>query len=117
MEHAKYAFVKFLYLVHLLFFIFALLGWASPWRALLLAYIIYIPLMILQWWANDGMCILTNIENHLLGKQLKVHEERGQFIKRILAWFCDPIPRDATIKKWMYVLLIVLWVISLVRYF
>lgn len=53
--------------LHWLLVLYALIGWAWPpgetWR---LVYAVYIPVIMLQWWLNKGVCIINNIENLVL---------------------------------------------------
>ncbi len=48
---------------HLAVMGFIVLGWLAPWRALLVFYLVLLPVVMLQWQFNRDSCILNNIES------------------------------------------------------
>jgi hypothetical protein len=54
---------KFCFIVHVLPLLYVLSGWAAPWRAALVAYLVFLPAMFLQWRLNKNSCVLNNIES------------------------------------------------------
>ena len=51
------------YVIHFLPLIFIVSGWLSPWRGLLIFYLVFLPAMFLQWKLNKSTCVLNNIES------------------------------------------------------
>ena len=56
---------RLFFAVHVVALLFIVLGWANPARGGLLAYLIFLPLMVLHWKLNRDTCILNSIENWL----------------------------------------------------
>jgi len=102
--------------VHLAVLLFVLLGWTLPWKAALLAHIITIPLVVLQWRFNNGTCLLTNLENFVRGGAPPKSTQQGQFIKSLLKFFCDPLPPDHKIKIGLYAVIWSAWSVSVLRW-
>ena len=66
--------------------IFVVLGWAIPDPTARLLHLIFLPVMVLQWWLNKGTCILTNLENKIKGDAGTRHDEQdSQFVRSVLA--------------------------------
>ena len=107
--------VTFVKWLHLTILIFVFAGAFLP-QKFLLGYLIFLPLVVVQWWLNRGTCILTNLENWLEGNQKRRSDQQGQFIKTILGKFFDPLPEDKTIKLGLYVILISMWLIAWIRF-
>ena len=103
--------------VHLAVLVFVLFGWALPGPTVWLVHGIFVPIMIVQWWVNDGTCILTNLENWVAGKKKEKDEEQGQFVKGLLSKCFDPLPSDEKIKVGLYGVLIISCSLSWLRYF
>ena len=51
------------YIVHFLPLIFIVSGWLSSWRGLLIFYLVFLPVIFMQWKLNKGTCVLNNIES------------------------------------------------------
>lgn len=107
--------ITVLKLIHLFVLLFVIFGWILPSYSLLLIHLVFIPVMIGQWQLNQGTCILTNIENYLRGNQQVKNQQQGQFIKGILGKVFNPLPTDATIKKIVYVVIAISWLVSAFR--
>jgi len=48
---------------HIAVVVFIALGWISPWHWVLIAYLVLLPAVALQWQFNRDSCILNNIES------------------------------------------------------
>lgn len=54
---------QFCFVLHFLPLIFIVSGWLSPWRGLLIFYLVFLPAIFLQWKLNKSTCVLNNIES------------------------------------------------------
>jgi hypothetical protein len=64
------------------------LGWIWPQRGWLIAYLIFLPLMVLHWKLNRDACILNNLENWLRFRSWRAPEtnpEEGAWLRTLLA--------------------------------
>ena len=70
--------VSFLTYLHWLLVAYSLFGWIWPagdtWR---LIYAVYVPLIMLQWWFNKGVCVINNLENLLAVGRWRDHRRHG----------------------------------------
>ncbi|EAW35338.1 hypothetical protein L8106_20680 [Lyngbya sp. PCC 8106] len=73
--------------------------------------------MILQWQFNQGTCLLTNIENKLRGETSEKQQQQGQFIKSLWRKCFNSLPSDQTLKKWVYGIIIISWLLSAIDLF
>lgn len=97
---------------HLTILLFVVLGWLINNSILLIIHLIFLPIMIIQWQLNQGTCILTNLENFFQGAVAEKTEQQGQFIKTILGEYIEPLPTDATLKKIVYGIIFLSWLLS-----
>jgi hypothetical protein len=95
--------------------VYILIGWVLPER-FLLPYLVFVPLMIMQWMVNDGTCVLTNLENYLLGKERVKNQQQGQFLKGLVKGVCGREPSDRQLFWAVYLLLAVFWVVAACRW-
>ncbi len=102
--------------LHFLILIYVLVGWALP-QKLLFAYLLFIPVMILQWLVNDGTCILTNIENYVRQKPAAKKVQQGQFLRGVVKKLIGVSPTDKALFWSIYALLGLFWIVALARYF
>ena len=67
--------------------LFVVLGWLAPWRAVLTAYLIVLPLMAAQWRANKGSCVLNNLESWARTRRWRdpANPEEGAWLKTMAA--------------------------------
>ncbi len=115
MEILRKVLLGLLKIVHLVILLFVVFGWLLP-RNWLLIHLIFVPLMVLQWQFNQGSCILTNWENAIRGNTKIKTQQQGQFIKGILGKFCQPLPSDAVIKRWVYGVIALSWILSAIHW-
>jgi hypothetical protein len=107
--------VFFLRFTHIILILFIVLAWAAPWRWAWLAHVIFVPLMILHWLSNGGTCILTNLETWLLGEPVKKPEQQGGFLKWLISFFSKKQPPDWLLGLLMYLILGLVWSVSVFR--
>ncbi|MCB0331865.1 MAG: DUF2784 family protein [Bdellovibrionales bacterium] len=104
--------VLFIRALHYLIVAFNLFAWLCSDSLVLKIHLWFIPLMILQWKLNRNACVLTNLEQVLLGKPARGQEEESQFIKSMLAHCLRSLPSDEVIEKGTYIILAVVWGLS-----
>jgi hypothetical protein len=79
---------QFCFVLHFVVMIFILTGWLVPWRALLIAYLVFIPAMCVQWKMNNGACILNNLEGWVRNGRWRNKEtkpEEGAWVLHLIA--------------------------------
>lgn len=75
---------------------FFLVAWALPWRWALWTAVVGAFVMQIQWWLNDGICVLTKLERVLRGLPALPAPDEGGFIADLAARVVDaPVP-----KRW-----------------
>ena len=105
------AFVLLLKILHWVLVGFALVGWLATSEPWLLAYLIYVPLMVIHWSFNENSCIVSNFETWLLtGKWRNEHNpEEGAFVRtalvRVLGW----APPEKAFDIFIRLLMIATW--------
>lgn len=67
---------------HLVVMGFIVLGWLAPWRPLLVFYLGFLPLVMLQWQLNRDSCVLNNLESLIRTGRWRnpANPEEGAFI-------------------------------------
>lgn len=76
------------FFVHIAVLVVVVLGWLLPARPWLIAYMVFLPAMILHWWLNGDACILNNLENWLRHRRWRAPEanrEEGAWLRTLLA--------------------------------
>jgi len=76
------------FLVHVGVLLYVVLGWVLPVRGWLLAYLVFLPAMILHWKLNRDACILNNLENWLRVRRWRAPEtnrEEGAWLRTLIA--------------------------------
>lgn len=109
-------FVSTLKVLHLAILLFTLIGWLLP-QNLLLVYLVWIPMMFIQWQFNQGTCILTNIENWLLGEKQQKQEQQGQFIKSLWQQICGQVPSDKVLRYVVNGTIWLCWLLACLRWY
>ncbi len=85
--------------IHTAMIPYCLFGWVIPYPLWLKIHAAFVPLMIVHWWLNRNVCILTNLESYLRYGQWWRTDDSNQGgwvenqIKAITGW--DPPPRFA----------------------
>ncbi|NEO58754.1 MAG: DUF2784 family protein [Okeania sp. SIO3B5] len=109
--------VFLLKILHTSVLIFTLTGWLLP-NKLLLIYLVWIPLMVIQWQLNQGTCILTNLENYLVGETNKQKsEQQGQFVKSLFLNLCGFVPADNFLKYLIDCTIFSCWCVGSYRFY
>ncbi len=107
----------FMKILHIAILILNLTGWLLPHKWLWI-YLIWIPLMIIQWQLNQGTCVLTNLENYLVGEiNRPKSQQQGQFIKSLFLKLCGFTPSDTVLKYLIYLTIFCCWSFAFWRYY
>ena len=78
----------FCFWLHVLVLLFIVTGWLLPVRAALVAYLIFLPLVMLHWKLNQDACVLNNIESWLRHGRWRAPEknpEEGAWLRTLIA--------------------------------
>jgi hypothetical protein len=78
---------NFCFYLHLAVMAFIVLGWMLPAPGLLIAYLVFVPAVVLHWFLNDGACALNNLENWLRYRSWRARErnpEEGAWLRTLL---------------------------------
>ena len=112
------AFVFLLKILHWVLVGFALVGWLATSEAWLLAYLIYVPLMVIHWSFNENSCIVNNIETWFLtGKWRNEHNpEEGAFVRTALLRVFGWAPPEKAFDLFIRLLMIATWSIAFFKW-
>jgi hypothetical protein len=105
--------------VHLAALLFIVLGWASPARDGLLAYLVFLPLMVLHWKFNRDTCILNNLENWLRHRRWRAPEanaEEGAWLKTLIRDTTGIALSPGQMNLVIYGTMTLLWTLALLRF-
>lgn len=75
-------------LLHYAALAYGMLGWLVPSTAALVVYLIYLPLIVLQWWLNHDTCVLDSLHSRLstgAWRAPAANPDEGQFIRNLVA--------------------------------
>jgi len=73
--------------LHVAVLLFIVAGWALPQRGVLIAYLAFLPLVMLHWKLNANACILNNLENLLRHGRWRAPErnaEEGAWLRTLI---------------------------------
>lgn len=77
-EGAKARLAALCHATHLAIVAYALLGWLVPDRDALFAYLVIMPLFIIQWRLNRDSCALNNLETWLTSRRWRNPENAAE---------------------------------------
>ncbi len=112
-------FIRTLSILHWVLVVYALVGWAAPTKTWLLAYLIYVPAMVVHWSLNGNVCIVNSIETWLATGKWRAPDqnpEEGAFIiTNMQKWF-GWAPQKQTFDIGTRVVLAILWIVAFWRW-
>jgi|HubBroStandDraft_2_1064218.scaffolds.fasta_scaffold22630_2 hypothetical protein len=114
-RHRRDALGWFCYVLHLAIVVFVVTGWLSPWRGVLIFYLVLLIAMPLQWRFNRSSCVLNNIESWLrTGRWRSPHNrEEGAFLLRLVERVLGLYPSERFMDVFIHALLASLWLLAL----
>ena len=107
---------NFCFYLHLVFLAFITLGWTIPSRAVLIAYLVFLPAVILHWKLNSDACILNNMENWLRYRRWQAPErnpEEGAWLRTLIANLTGIALTRAVMDTVIYTTMTVFWLLGL----
>ena len=107
--------VRFLKTLHLLIVLFVMFGFLANSRSLLLAHLILLPLLILHWSTNHGVCYLTELEHKILGAVPLKSDLQGGFTESLIVKLTGRKPTRAFLKRLTFSVMGLSWLVSLVK--
>ena len=109
---------NFCFYLHLAFLAFITLGWLSPSRPLLIAYLVFLPAVMLHWQLNGGACALNNIENWLRYRRWRAPErnpEEGAWLRTLAQSWTGMALTKAKMDAFIYSAMALFWLLGLVH--
>ena len=94
---------------------FIALGWLSPWRGVLIFYLVLLPAVALQWQLNRDSCVLNNLESFIRTGLWRdpANAEEGAFllelVRRVTGWNV----RQQAMNGFIYTAMAVFWGLGL----
>jgi hypothetical protein len=103
---------QFCHVLHLAILAFILLGWLAPWRGLLMAYLVFLPAVILHWKLNDNACALNNLESWLRYRRWRAPDrnpEEGAWLRTLIRSFTGVMLTRARMDVIIYAVMGLCW--------
>jgi hypothetical protein len=107
---------KFCFYLHLFFLAFITLGWMIPARAVLIAYLVFLPAVVLLWKLNGGACALNNLENWLRYHRWRAPErnpEEGAWLRTLIKSLTGMALTRAQMDAIIYAAMSLFWLLGL----
>jgi hypothetical protein len=111
---------NFCFYLHFAVLIFIVAGWLSPWHALLVFYLFFLPAVYLQWQLNQDTCILNNTESWLRTGQWRnkiANPEEGAWLLTLVTNVTGWRITSFQINLLTYCALALFWLLALARLF
>lgn len=105
--------------LHFAVMIYIVLGWAIPYRPLLLFYIAFLPAVALQWQFNKNSCVLNNFESLVRTGQWRDphNKEEGAWLLTLARNVTGIAFQPWQIDAFTYLVLVMLWAAGLSHLF
>jgi hypothetical protein len=102
--------------IHAGIVLYVALGWTAGSREALFAYLLILPLIVLQWLLNGGVSIVNNFENLARGRQWNDSENQreGTFFQTLLGAL-GIRPSHAQITFVLCALMLMFWMTAMSR--
>ena len=107
------------FLVHIAILVVVVLGWLLPAGSWLIAYMVFLPAMILHWRLNRDACILNNLENWLRHRRWRAPEanrEEGAWLRTLVADATGIELTKARMDGLIYGAIGLFWLLALARF-
>ncbi len=113
----KFVAIKFLAILHFSIVSFVVFGFVFVSHKILMFHLILLPILILHWQTNQGVCYLTQIENKIKGKSLSKAEQQGGFSEVIFERVFGRRPSKMQLQNSIYGIMSLSWLLSLTKLF
>ena len=103
---------RFCFLLHLVIMVFIVLGWISPWRGLLIFYLVFLPGVILHWKLNHDACALNNLESWLRYRRWRAPDrnpEEGAWLRTLIGSWTGMVLSRARMDVIIYAVMLLCW--------
>ena len=110
----------FCFWLHMLVLLFIVAGWLLPLRGALIAYLAFLPLVMLHWKLNQGACVLNNIESWLRHGRWRAPEknaEEGAWLRTLIASLTGIALTRTVMDAVIYAAMALFWVLALAHFF
>ena len=100
--------------LHMALVFYALLGWLMPSASWLVVHLIYMPMLVVVWLLNKGVCPLNNLESWLTTGRWRnpQNTEEGSFLVAIVERYLGLHPTQRQMDAITYALMGLVWVLS-----
>ena len=105
------ALAQICFALHVVVMIFIIFGWIAPIRAVLLFYVVFLPLVVLQWQFNKNSCVLNNIESLVRtgGWRDPTNAEEGAWLLGLVRSVLGLELRPAQFDVFIHTMLVIFW--------
>jgi hypothetical protein len=106
---------RFCFWLHVIVLLFIMGGWALPVRGGLIAYLVFLPLVMAHWLFNRGACALNNLENWLRHGRWRAPEtnpEEGAWLRTLIANQTGIVLTRAAMNAVIYAAMVLFWVLG-----
>lgn len=112
------ALILLMKVLHWVIVVYSVTVWLATSVVGLIAYLIWVPTMVIQWRFNENSCLVNNIESWLTtGKwRDEGNPEEGAFVRTALFRVVGCAPSKEVFDVLIRVLLLVLWTVAFMRW-
>ena len=106
----------FCFWLHLAILAFIALGWSIPSRGMLIAYLVFLPAVVLHWKLNAGTCVLNNLESWLRYRRWRAPEhnpEEGAWLRTLIANLTGLVLTRFVMDTVIYAAMTLFWLLGL----
>jgi hypothetical protein len=107
--------IKFLSALHLAIVLFVIFGFLFIQKPVLIFHLIFLPILILHWRTNGGVCYITQLQNKIEPIVKPKEELQGGFSEALITKITGRQPTKLQLKKIIYGLMMVSWLISFAK--
>jgi len=102
------------FLLHLAVCLYILTGWAVSSAPALMFYLVFLPVVAMQWMVNHSSCVINNLETFLRTGHWRdaSNLEEGRFVSMLLSWLFGMRPGQAQLDFLCYGMLFALWLFA-----
>ena len=109
------ALATFCFYLHFAVMIYVAAGWLIPGRAVLAFYLLFLPVVMVQWWFNKNSCVLNNIESFLRTRNWRSasNPEEGAWLGTLARDALGIEPTPLQIEIFTYAIMALFWGLGL----
>jgi hypothetical protein len=110
---------RFCFWLHVFVLLFIVAGWLLPLRGALIAYVMFLPAVMLHWKLNQDACVLNNIESWLRHGRWRAPEknaEEGAWLRTLIASLTGVTLTRRAMDVVIYSAMTLFWALGLVHF-